>query len=239
MRGRKRLLGRVLLAELQREPDVAAMLGPQHRRVLLDRCAHVDNRRERLPFDSDGLCSVTRLLDRVGDHERDFLADMQNLVFRQHVIRRHPDLWPAVHVEDQRTKARERGKPRHIRVGEDEADARHLAGGLKVRELEICMAMRRAHEYGAQRTFRDQVGDEAPLPSDKRRILQPKVGLADTELEWTHVLSPAVCCRQILHVIRNENAAGLPFRVGKLPKGCCRLIGQSDVVLCHGSRRGG
>jgi hypothetical protein len=52
------------------------------------------------------------------------------------------------------------------------------------------VAVRRTHKNRAQGAIRDQVGYKSALARHKRRVLKSEMGLADTEFQLAHGLSP-------------------------------------------------
>ena len=73
-------LGRLLVADRHVEQHVAGLVGPDLRRARLDGVDEADHGRQRRPFDLDRLDRVAGLVDGIGDHEGDGVADMAHLV---------------------------------------------------------------------------------------------------------------------------------------------------------------
>ena len=70
-------VGRVLVAEHQAERDIAVrVVVPDLGRAVLGGVLEIDHRRQRLVLDLDQLGGVARLRQRLGDHERDPVADV-------------------------------------------------------------------------------------------------------------------------------------------------------------------
>jgi hypothetical protein len=85
----------VLLAEHQREGDVARPVFPDLRRAVLHRILDGHRRRQGLVVDLDQLGGFPRLLGRLGDDEGDALPDVANLVRGQQRPERAIALRPA------------------------------------------------------------------------------------------------------------------------------------------------
>ncbi len=88
MRLREGRVGRLLVADRHVEQHVAGMIGPDLRRAVLDGVGETDHGRQRRPVDVDRLDRVAGLVDGVGDHEGDGVADVADLILGQDRIGR-------------------------------------------------------------------------------------------------------------------------------------------------------
>ena len=81
-------IGRRLVAELPVAAQVVGHVVEEKRRVGLDGVEHADHRRQHLVVDHHRLGAALRLLQRLGDHEGDRVADVAHLALRQRRMRR-------------------------------------------------------------------------------------------------------------------------------------------------------
>ena len=90
---------------------------------------------QRLPFDFDRFRRVLGLLDRLGDHEGDGIADMADFGRGQNRIRRHLN-GDAGYL----ALTRQIAEARRIGTGQDERNARHCA---RLRDIGYAIARMR------------------------------------------------------------------------------------------------
>ena len=88
---RERLVGLFLVADILLERQIAGLVRPHQRRAGLERRNRIDHRRHRLPLDRDGFGGVARLLDRIGDDERDRVADVAHFLAGEDFVGRRRD----------------------------------------------------------------------------------------------------------------------------------------------------
>ena len=81
-------IGCRLVADRHVEQNVARVLGPDLRRALLHGVDEADNRRQRRPVDLDRLERVAGLVDGVGHHEGDGIADVADFIPGEDRVRR-------------------------------------------------------------------------------------------------------------------------------------------------------
>ena len=138
-------VGRLLVADRHVEQHVAGLVGPDLRRALLDGVGEAGHRRQRRPFDLDRLDRVAGLVDGIGDHEGNGVADVANLVLGEDRIGRAGErigfkveqAWQIAEILD-------------VVRGQDRADARHPAG-LGDIDGEFRVRMRRAQHQRVHR----------------------------------------------------------------------------------------
>ena len=138
-------LGRLLVADRHVEQHIAGLVGPDLRRARLDGIDEADHRRQRRPLDVDRLDRVAGLIDGIGDHEGDGVADMAHLVLGEDRVWRAGE-----RIGFQVEQARQIAEIADIGRGQDQRHARHPAGLGDV-DGEVRMRMRRAQHQRVQR----------------------------------------------------------------------------------------
>ena len=116
-------LGRLLVADRYVEQHIAGMVGPDLRRAFLHRIDDADHRRQRRPVDLDRLERVTRVIDRIRDHEGDGIADMAHLAVGEDRIRR-----PRKRIDFQVEQAGQTAEILDVLAGQDRADPGQATG---------------------------------------------------------------------------------------------------------------
>ena len=175
------------------ERDVSRRLGKELRRVRFERGARVGDRGALLVIDRDQLSRILRGGERLGDHERDRLTDMQHAVTRQRRAERHDELASIAACERRMHRARADPGRIQLLVGQNRDDAGDAARSLDVERADVRAGVRRAHETRIGLVFLRRVLDETAEPADQRVVL-------DARLEVMLVM------RRLIH------AAGLPDR---------------------------
>ena len=99
------------------------MVRPDLRRALLDRIGNADHGRQRRPVDLDGLDRIAGLIDGVGDHEGNGIADMAHHAVGEDRIGRAGE-----RIDFQVEQARQTAEILDVVGGQDRADARQAAG---------------------------------------------------------------------------------------------------------------
>ncbi len=179
-------LGRLLVADRDVEQHIAGLVGPDLRRPLLDGIGKAHHRRQRRPVHLDRLDGVARVVDGVGDHEGDGIADMTHLVLRQDRIGRAGE---GIDLEIE--QARQVAELLDVLGGQDQRHARQSAGLGRIDGVSG-MRVRRAQHQGMQRRMRRDVGRSRTG------------GLSDASLEAR--TSATLCARR--------SSIGAPFGVG-------------------------
>ena len=180
-----RLVGLRLLAALDIVRDVVRALVPDRRRAGLHRVLGQRDRRNRLVVDLDQFGGILGLGQRLGDHHRHRIADIPHAVGHQRrpLRREH--------------RAAVGPLARHVGLGHAEPVRLDVVAGIdghharcRFRRVDIDrpdlrVGMRRADEDGVGLARQVHVVDEAPLPAQQARILEPQDRLADTVLAHT------------------------------------------------------
>ena len=164
-------LDRRLVATLEAIGQIAGGLVPHQRRAGGERRLRIDHGGQRAVRDRDSLGGVARLFDRLGDDERDRVADMPDAVARQRGTRRHD------HRRDGRDLRDARQCPDSVCIevggGEDAAHPRHRSRRGRVDAVDQRVAVRRAQDDGVQLAWRGKILDVAPgsgqEPASSRR----------------------------------------------------------------------
>ena len=183
MRGaRERFVDRGLVAGLVEIGLVVGTIGIELRRAGLEGILGIHDGRAGRIVDLDPLGGVARLIERVGDHDRDRIADMhraadgdRGAVWQVHraavalLVRRH---------------RRHGAEPVRLVVlaGQDDMHAGHLQCRAGVDAADVGMGVRRAHDGGVKLVGELEVVVEAPAPREKTRIFAPPHRLTDREL---------------------------------------------------------
>ena len=141
--------------------------------------------RAGLPFDRDRLGGVLGPVERIGHHERDGVADVANLIPGEQRIG-----WRSDGGIRQRRLARQRTELGNILGSENKPHTRLRAGGVRVRDAEARMRVRRAHHDRVQHVGGRVVGDVTPRTAQQRVVLLAQDWLAETEFNGLHGGSP-------------------------------------------------
>ena len=173
-------VGRVLVAEGEREGDVAGVVVPDRRRTGLHRLLHQGHRRQHLVLDRDQLGRVLRLLQALGHHEGNAIADRAHLVGRE---QRSPGAIPFRAADVLRHRIHQRADPlgRRVLAGED---AEHARRGGRLRGVDAHdarMCMRRHHHDAVALPRQSDVVDITAEAGDEALVLDPADRLADAE----------------------------------------------------------
>ena len=174
---RERGLGRLLVADRHVEQHVARMVRPDLRRALLDRIGKADRRRQRRPVDLDGLDRVAGLIDGVGDHEGNGIADMAHHTVGEDGIGRAGE-----RIDFQVEQAGQTAEILDVVRRQDRTDARQApgAGGI---EGEFGVGVRRAQHQRMHRGLRRVIVGVAALAANQRVVFLAKHALTDAELD--------------------------------------------------------
>ena len=166
---------------------IAGRAGKDQRRAGLDGFFHVDDGGKLFPGDADRFGGVARLRRRIGDHHRDDVADMVDLVRRHHRIGLERRVRP-VGVGD-RSDAGESAEIGEIARDIDGADARRGARGLDVVDAEFRMPMGTAQKDRPEFGSLDRVGGVIAAAADQANVLNPLDALPYPEFRRFHVVS--------------------------------------------------
>jgi hypothetical protein len=161
----ERPVGAGRVADLPVKDDVALLarlVVPDDRRALGDRLLGVDDHRERLVVDLDGLARVLGDVRVVGDDAGHFLTLEPDLVRGQHGLgvvgqRRHPGEVPG----------------RHHLAGEDQVDARDVPRLAGVDGLDPRVGQRAAQDLHVQHAGQGDVVGVVALAADEPVVLDP------------------------------------------------------------------
>ena len=175
----------IAVCELERGQYIGAERGVRSRRAVFDRRAAVADRRQRIVMHGDRGGSVFGDVAGVGDHHRDWLADIIDFGARQHVLgaqRRNRRIW------QQHRHRLAAHRIRQIVGGDDGVDAGDRQRRFGVNVEQARMGIRRADEAGVQHAGQFHVVDEAAAAGQQRRIFEPR----DTRAEMfcAHGVSP-------------------------------------------------
>jgi hypothetical protein len=162
--------------------DVVGRTVSEARRVGRERGVHVDDGRQLLVVDGDGLGGVLGGFARRGDHRRHRLAGEADAVERQRpplrTCRRPAAGMAEAGVERHRADA---GRVQR-RAGEDGHDARHRFGLARVHRQDPGVGVGRAQEGDHRFRFRGgRVVGEATLAEEERPVLDAGDGPAAAE----------------------------------------------------------
>ena len=160
---------------------------PYARRSRLERSGGSDRRRQRVPLDRNCLGGVARLRQRVGDHERERIADMAHRVPRQDRIGWNRDLG----VGELRM-ARQVAEPHGIGGGEHQGHARHRAGLRRIDDAKARMRVRRTYDRRMEHPRGRQIGDIAAIAAQQRVVLLARERLAETEFDRSHAIASRI-----------------------------------------------
>ena len=170
-------IGRLLVADRHVEQYVAGMIGPDLRRALLDGIEEPCHGRQRRPLDLDRLDRVAGLVDRIGNHEGDGIADMADFIPGEDRIGRTRE-----RIGFQIEQARQVAEIPDVVGDQHRADARHAAGLGDV-DGEFRMRMRRTQHQRMHRGWRRVVVGVAALAANQRVVFLAKHALTDAEFD--------------------------------------------------------
>ena len=165
--------------------EIAGPTGRDPRRSFRKRGAAIDHARQRFPIERDRLDRVLRLKQRVGDHERQAIADVQRLAVRHNGIGRHRDC-----LVRHARRAGQEAELGDIRGGEHQAHARHPPGSGGVLDAKARVRMRRAQHRRVAETLRGEIGHVAAAAAQKGLVLLAANRLPETELGRPHAIIP-------------------------------------------------
>ena len=161
-------VGAGLVADVPLEDDVVGGVLVELRRAIGDGLLHVDDRRQRLPIDLDGLERVVGLGLRVGDHRRDALTGPLDAVGGQ-------DARGADVVLDARAAA---GRPGHrervvgdVRADEHADDAGHRRRTAGVDRADVGVGVGAAEDGHMGHRLELDVVEEATFAGDEAGVL--------------------------------------------------------------------
>jgi len=166
-----------LVAQRPRVALVAGCLFVDLRRAGFERGNTVHHRRQHLVVDIDQLRGVLRLVRRLGDDQRDRVADVAHLALRQHRMRRLVHRL-AVGARDE-PAARQAVHPLEVGPGEH---GDHPRRGLCLRGVDLadlCVGVRRAQEVRVRVVRRVDVVGVLPRAGQEAQVFPATDGLAD------------------------------------------------------------
>lgn len=130
-------LSRSLVAEVPVVAEITGRIGMHLRCVGFQRGHHVDDRRQHLIVDIDGLRGIAGFTEAARNHHCDLIADMAHMLDGDDVVARRL-VWLALLVLD--GPAADQAADLvgcHILAGIDRDYARHLAGGVGIDRLDF------------------------------------------------------------------------------------------------------
>ena len=155
MRGRcERRIDRIRIAPAPVHADIARHLGGNLRRTGGTRGGSGGDRRQWPVVDHHALGGIERLRARLGDDQRDRLADMAHLVARQQRLRREGEWLAGLHVGFHRRTHRLQPVGSRILAGQHGQHAGHRARRRGVDPLDPRMRVRRAQHHGMRQRHR-------------------------------------------------------------------------------------
>ncbi len=145
----------------------------------------VGDRRQRLDLDVDERQRVLGNGGRVGEHERDRLADVTHLALRYHRLRERLEI---------RQRLQPHGDARHAVahiLGRDHAVyARQGARARNVDRADAAVGNGAAQDRRVQHVAAREIVDILPPPAQKPQILEPFDRAADQRVDGSHARSP-------------------------------------------------
>ena len=175
-------VGRGLVAGLVEIGLVVRAIVVELRRARLEGLARRHHGGPRRIVDLDALGGVARKLERVGDHDRHRIADMQHAVDRdRRPVRQIHRAAVALLVGRHR---RHRAEPVGLVIlaGQHRVHARHLQCRAGVDALDVGMGVRRAHDRGVKLVGELEIVVVAPASHQQARVLAPPHRLTDRKL---------------------------------------------------------
>ena len=142
-----------------------------------------------LIVDNDAFGGISRLVDRIGDNHRDWVADMHDTVERNRQPRRQKHRAAAAPLVGRHRRQRAEAIAVIVLPGEHGMDARHLARRARVDAGDLGMGMRRAQDSRMKLIGELEVVEKAAVPPQQARVLAPQHRLSDGK--FTHDLSEA------------------------------------------------
>ena len=136
-------------------------------------------------FDLDRLDRVARMIDGVGDHEGDGVADMAHLALGEDRIRRAGE-----RIDLEIEQARQVAEIGDVFGRQDQRDAGQALRARRRIDGEFGMRMRRTQHQRVQRRLRRDVVGVAALAADECVVLLAKDALTDAEFDGSsHLVS--------------------------------------------------
>ncbi len=150
--------------------NIARGLRPDLRGVLAHGVPNVDHRRALLIFDRGQLGCVLRRIERLGDDDRDGLADMANRVASERRAMRDHELRAAASCE--RRMLGHVADPLHVGGGQHRQHAGHGRGGCDIDRTDVGEGVGRADKIGLGLPGHRHVGRKTPDAAYQRVVLQ-------------------------------------------------------------------
>ncbi len=214
---RERLVG-VAGAERHRERDVRAER-VVHVRRSRGGLLGIDDGRHLLVLDDDLLRRVAREVRRVGDDDRDRVADEAHFVERERVVRRRLEVG---HLVRDRQRGLEVVRVVQVLAGVDREDVLVVfeRRGVDARDLRV--AVRAAHERGIHGADLAHVVDVRRAAGDEAGILAAPDARADHRGERHYAFASCSCCGMMPSPLGGGSSVG-------------GWIGISSLTLCRAS----
>ena len=178
-----------LVADVVVVGDIVRRTGEDERRSRPHGLFHVDRGGKLLPGDADEFGGVPRRKSGLGDHHREDVADMMDLVGRHHRV--------GLERRFRLVGVGNRGKAGHgAEIGEiageiDGLHPRRGARGFDILDAEFRVPVGAAQKDRPQRGGLDRVGGVVPPAADQANILDPLDALADPKFHRFHTVSIA------------------------------------------------
>ena len=172
-------LGLRRVADLVGERLVARIVVPDRRRAGRERVVRRDQGGQGGVIDGDQLRRVPRLLDGLGDHESDRLADHPHAVSGQERLRRLETGRAVCAPGRHRRPHRAEPARREIVTRQDREHAGRRQRGFQVDRFYVGMRVGGAQDAGARLVRRVDVVEIAAPPPEQPVILVPPDGVAD------------------------------------------------------------
>ena len=153
--------------------DVAVRLLPQLRLVGSEPFGDRRDRVERVVVDVDQFDRVLREVARLGDHDRDRVADHPDRVLAQCVVERR------VEVRHHRERRERMGDLLDVGAGEDGDDTRRGFGRTDVDRRDPSVCHRAAEEHRLEHVVGHDVGDVSTVAGEQAIVFDPLDALAD------------------------------------------------------------
>ena len=189
VRAPHRRLDRVPVADLGPVGDVVAPVVVQLRRVRLERFLHVDDGRQLLVVDLDRLGAVLSGVARLGDHERDRVADLTHLaVAHQRVAADRLDAGDVAAARDRL------GEVAELARGVDRDDAGELLRRRAVDRPDAAVRDRGAVKRGVEGVDQPDVVGVLRAPGDQAGVFDALDPRADHSHQRHRSTSKARWC---------------------------------------------